>query len=503
MTVAIRVDAATEMGLGHARRCLSLARALSALGIEPVFVARDLGVDLSFIGAAGFELLRLAAPQAPFAPAAGEPAHASWAGVSADTDAADTVAALRGRALRWVLVDHYAFDARWHRAVAQALQAKVAVVDDLADRALEADLLIDHNLAPDHARKYAITGSGIGRLLGGPRYALLDPAYRDAPRYAFNDAVRSVGIFVGGTDPWQASAMALDALRKHGGFSGPVEIATTGANPHLEALRSSCHADGAATLRVNLPGLQDFYARHDVQIGAGGGAAWERCCMGAPTLLLTLADNQRAVAEGLQATGAVRVVARAEPAALGREFAQLLQDPAARQRMSHAGRALVDGQGTRRVAIAIGADSLSLRPATAADAAPCHAWRNAESTRRYFRDPSPMALTDHLRWWQATLADPRRHLLMAQVGRERVGVVRLDCEGGEAEISIYADPDLVGLGLGPRMLDGAARWAAVSAVSLRALAAEIDPRNGASEAAFAAAGFRQTAPRRWIRSLQA
>lgn len=502
MTVAIRVDAATEMGLGHARRCLSLARALSAAGIESVFVARDLGLDLSFVREAGFELLLLPAPQGDFARAPGDPAHARWAGVAAAADAAETAAALRGRALSWALVDHYAFDARWHRAVAQALGVKIAVVDDLADRALEADLLVDHNLAADHARKYAPTGSRIGRLLGGPRYALLDPAYRDAARHTFSESVRSVGIFVGGTDPWQASAMALEALRRHAGFGGPVEIATTGANPHLEALRARCRADGAATLLVDLPGLQDFYARHDLQIGAGGGAAWERCCIGAPTLLLTLADNQRTVAEGLQATGAVRVVEGAEPAVLGRAFAELSRDPAARRRMSEAGRALVDGQGTRRVAVAIGADALSLRPARAADAEPCHAWRNAESTRRYFRDPSPVALADHLRWWQATLADPRRHLLLAQVGREAVGVVRLDREGSEAEVSIYTDPALTGLGLGPRMLDAAARWAATPAAGLRTLAAEIDPRNGASEVAFAAAGFRPAAPRRWTRSLQ-
>jgi UDP-2,4-diacetamido-2,4,6-trideoxy-beta-L-altropyranose hydrolase len=461
-----------------------------------------MGIDVATLAArAGIDLLTLPAPRGEFAPEPGEPAHAGWASVAAATDAAETAAALRGSAVRWVLVDHYAFDARWHRALAQALGVKIGVIDDLADRPLEADLLVDHNLAADHACKYVRTDSHIGRLLGGPRYALLDPAYRNAPRHLFNESVRSVGIFVGGTDPWQASVMALEGLRRYAGFGGQVEITTTSANPHLTALRERCQADGAATLLVDLPGLQDFYARHDVQIGAGGGAAWERCCIGSPTLLLTLADNQRTVAEGLQARGAVRVVAGAEPAVLGRAFAELSRDPAERRRMAEAGRALVDGQGARRVAVAIGADGLMLRPATAADAEPCHAWRNAESTRRYFRDPSPVPLADHQRWWQTTLADPRRHLLLAEVGREAVGVVRLDFEGAEAEVSIYTDPALTGLGLGQRMLDAAARWAAKLAAGLRALEAEIDPRNVASEAAFAAAGFLPVAPRRWTRSL--
>lgn len=89
------------------------------------------------------------------------------------------------------------------------------------------------------------------------------------------------------------------------------------------------------------------------------------------------------------------------------------------------------------------------------------------------------------------------------MGREAVGVVRLDCEGGEAEVSIYTDPALTGLGLGPRMLEAAARWAAAPAAGLQRLVAEIDPRNGASEVAFAAGGFSPAAPRRWTRSLHA
>lgn len=502
MNVAIRVDASAPMGTGHARRCLSLARALSALGFGVVFVTRELGVELSFIDNAGFERIRLPAPRTPFLPGTSEPAHAGWASVAGNTDSAQTVAVLRSRRPHWVVVDHYAFDARWHRAVASALGARIAVIDDLADRPLDADLLVDHNLSPDHARKYAPTGSRIGRLLGGPRHALLDPGFAQTARIEPAEQVRSIGIFVGGTDPWQASAMALDALREHAGFTGPVEVVTTSANPHLEALRRRCDRDPATSLLIDLPGLQAFHARHDLQIGAGGGAAWERCCAGAPTVLLTLADNQRVVAEGLQAAGAARCVP-ADAAALARAVVELLSDAAARRRMSEAGRSLVDGLGAHRVAVAIGASALELSAATLDDAECCHAWRDAESTRRFFRDPSPVSLADHMRWWQAALADPHRHLLVARVGRLPVGVVRLDRAGDEAEVSIYLAPALTGLGLGPRMLEAAAHWAAGPQSGLRQLVAEIDPRNGASETAFAASGFRRAASRRWTRSLSA
>jgi spore coat polysaccharide biosynthesis predicted glycosyltransferase SpsG/RimJ/RimL family protein N-acetyltransferase len=374
------------------------------------------------------------------------------------------------------------------------------VIDDLADRPLDADLLVDHNLSPDHARKYAPTGSRIGRLLGGPRYALLDPGFAQAARLELTDEVRSIGIFLGGSDPWQASVMALDALRKHVGFTAPVEIVTTSANPHLGALRAHCEQDAATTLQIDLPGLQAFYARHGLQIGAGGGAAWERCCMGAPTVLLTLANNQRVVSDGLQAAGVARCVP-ADSASIANAVAELLSDAAARRRMSEAGRALVDGMGARRVAVAIGASELALSAATMDDAERCHAWRDAESTRRFFRDPSPVSLADHLRWWKEALADPHRQLLVARVGPLPVGVVRLDRAGCEAAVSIYLDPALTGLGLGSRTLEAAARWASGPQLRLRRLVAEIDPRNEASQTAFAASGFRRAAERRWTRSL--
>jgi UDP-2,4-diacetamido-2,4,6-trideoxy-beta-L-altropyranose hydrolase len=502
--VALRADASPQAGIGHVVRCLSLAAALRDAGLQPCLVTRRLGIDVGKLAELfGIELVELPTPRTEFVPAPGEPPHARWAGVGADTDARETAAALRDRLLSWVLIDHYAFDARWHRTISQALGVKIAVIDDLADREHEADVLIDHNLAADHASKFAPTGSSIGRLLGGPRFALLNPAYRDAARYTFSERVRSVGIFVGGTDPWQASTMALDALRSLCGFCGPVEIATTSANPHLQALQSRCQADGAASLLVDQPGLQDFYARHDLQIGAGGGAAWERCCIGAPTLLLTLANNQRAVVEGLHAIGAVRAVEGADPAAIAGAFAEVQRYPEARRRMCESGRALVDGLGTRRVAVVIGAQGLYLRPATEADAGSCYNWRNAESTRRYSRDPSPVALDGHLRWWATALADPWRHLLIAQVGRNAVGVLRLDRAGVEAEVSIYIDPELTGLGLGRRMLEALELWASAGLSGIQTLTAEIDPRNGSSEAAFAASGFHRVGPRQWARRLAA
>lgn len=346
-SIAIRVDASAAIGTGHLKRCLSLAQALIEAGADVRFVCRALdAVAATVLGDSGIPTLWLPVPAQAFTPAPDAPPHAAWAAVPQAQDAHDTALALNGWTPHWLAVDHYAFDARWHQAMRDALGCRLLVIDDTADRALDADALLDHNWAPDHRAKYA------GRLqreplwLCGPRFALLASAYQGAHRYRFHCAVRSMGIFMGGTDPGGISARVLNACRR-AGFKGPVEVVSTSANPQLTALRDACQRDGNTTLTLDQPDLAAFFARHDLQIGAGGGASWERCCIGPPTVLLALTANQQAVVPGLAALRAVRTTGYPNLPYVLRE---LIADSAARLVLSERAAGLVDGRGAERVA---------------------------------------------------------------------------------------------------------------------------------------------------------
>ena len=278
-------------------------------------------------------------------------AHADWAQVDQMRDAAETVAALAGSTFDWVVVDHYSFDARWHRAIREATGARVLVVDDLADRMLLADLVVDHNHAIDHARKYARVNLSAAPVLGGPAHALLDPRYATAPRYAFHPEVRSIGVFMGGADEGNYAAMAWRALREHLAFTGPVEIVSTSANPHLDSLHELAARDPAVDISLDLPDLCAFFARHDLQVGAGGGATWERCCLGSPTVAIVVAENQRQVLTPLTDRRVLRIGPHTPPTAadIAAEVRRLIDSPAEREDLSRRGRELVDGLGTVRV----------------------------------------------------------------------------------------------------------------------------------------------------------
>ncbi len=352
MRVAIRVDASRAIGTGHVRRCLALAEALRRSGAQVRFVSRDHGLDVAAtIAPAGFDVAMLPPPPADFA---GDPAvpHGAWAGVAAEQDVAETVAAVRTFAPNWVVIDHYGFDARWHDGVRNRLRCRVAAIDDVADRGFACDLLIDHNHARDHRAKYRSVLPASADLLGGPHYALLGPAFADAPRYAFREAVGSIGIFMGGVDLPNTSLAVLEGVEA-AGFGGPVEIVATSANPNLPTLHEAAARRPATRITTDLQDLAAFFARHDLQVGAGGGASWERCCIGVPTLLLVIADNQLAVAPDLAADGIAALVEppqSCDPHDIGRAVAALIDDPARRAELARRARALVDGRGAARVA---------------------------------------------------------------------------------------------------------------------------------------------------------
>lgn len=350
--IAMRMDASARIGTGHVRRCLSLAHALDAAGGEVAFFARDLGIPYTVIEESPWSLIHLSAPDAD-APVDGGVAHAAWAGIAQIADAQEFCAAARDFSPDVVIVDHYAFDARWHDHVRAELGCRIVAIDDLADRAMAVDLVVDHNFHEDHRVKYAQVVSPDTPILGGPRYALLDPVYADAPRYAVREDVRTIGIFLGGSEDGVRSVSIARALQQ-AGFAGTFAIVATSANPAIPALQAAAQADPSIELALDLPNLAGFFATHDLQIGAGGGATWERFCIGAPSVLVPFAANQREAIAPLAACGVAQCLpAEWEMGDLIDAANELIGDPIRRASVAARAAQLVDGRGIHRVAQAI------------------------------------------------------------------------------------------------------------------------------------------------------
>ena len=440
--VAFRADASTTLGGGHVRRCLSLARALRDCGVRTVFISRA-------IDQVGPALL------------SDQPLEVRWLLGPLEDDAQETATALRDVYPAWLVVDHYLLDRRWHESLHSRPGCKLAVIDDLADRPLACDLLVDPN-DPDAEAAYRPLLASPAKVLGGPHFALLDPLYAVAPRHVVRDEVKSIGIFMGTTDPTGACLPALRGCREVAGFTGAIEVVCSPLAPGYEPLAQACAASPGTRLLTALPDLAAFFARHDLQVGAGGGATWERCCIGPPTVACQVAENQLATLPRLEAAGA-GVWARGEgdlAQSIGAIVAALLPDTDRRRSLNGAALRLVDGRGCLRVAAVLACAAgapLHMRAADAGDEACLLAWANDPVTRANAFNPERIAADQHARWFASRLASPDacRLFIAGAANGELVGQVRFDRTPPGWEISYALAPHFRQLGLGTRLLETA------------------------------------------------
>jgi len=320
MRIAVRVDAAPRIGGGHLARCLVFATALRREGAAVTFVCRaDDSALTAPLRTSGFPVCWL-----PLSSAC-TPAQ----------DAAATRAALTG-AYDWLIVDHYGLDAGWERAL-RARARRILALDDLADRPRDCDLLLNPNL-PAHPARYRGLVPSACRLLLGPEYALLREEFfcaRVQPRPR-DGRVNRLLVSFGGSDPGNATARALTALEllaRAGELHGiGIDVIAGPGHSEWQALRVQTQTLPHARFRRATRQMARFIAAADLAIGAGGGSLWERCFLGLPALVVTLADNQHAASAVLAARGAcwhLGPAATLAPPALAQQVAALLHDPAA------------------------------------------------------------------------------------------------------------------------------------------------------------------------------
>ena len=321
MKVTFRADASLQIGTGHVMRCLTLADALAARGADCQFLCRaNEGNLIEFIRGKGYVAHALpiaqeasAGPVAP-SPSASSPdlAHSHWLGATQAQDAeacAPVLAALRPD---WLIVDHYALDVRWERALAPHYR-KLMVVDDLADRPHACDLLLDQTFGRDAADYRALVPPGC-HLLCGSQYAMLRPEFAALRPYSLQrrarPALRELLITMGGVDKDNATGQVLQALRT---CPLPADCQITvvmGATaPWLEEVRTQAQGMPWQTrVLVGVSDMAQLMADSDLAIGAAGATSWERCCLGLPSAMMVLAANQRHAARLLEQANAVRML---------------------------------------------------------------------------------------------------------------------------------------------------------------------------------------------------
>lgn len=497
--VVIRCDASVAVGSGHVMRCLALAEALAARGAPPLFICRELPGHLAeLIRRRGFDVALLPPPAYPFAPPADAPVHASWLGVSWAQDAAETRAALEaaGAPAVWLVVDSYAIDERWAAAL-RPVARHILAIDDLGDRPLGADLVLDTGL--DAAALRAARRTDRAALLG-PRYALVDPLYVALRPQAKARAVppRRILVSLGGADTLGVTLTVMEALLALHRPGLEADVVLPRSAPAFAKAQRIAEQCPWMRLSDQVPSLAPLMLAADLAVGAAGGTSWERLCLGLPAAVLTLADNQHPVATALQRHRLARWIGDArtlEPAALRVALAEALDAPADPDWISRA-QAVVDGRGAERVAAVITASRgmvIGLRSAESADEAVILEWANDPGTRATAFNPASIEPADHARWLRAQLENKEGCVFLIALTPCGVPFGQVRFDRGDQDvwtISYLLAPPFRGRGLGKPMLEAALR-AFRAAKGHQSLHAGVKADNAASRRIFERLGFRE------------
>jgi UDP-2,4-diacetamido-2,4,6-trideoxy-beta-L-altropyranose hydrolase len=331
-------------------RCLTLAGELRRQGAEVLFISRQLEGHLcNSIERAGFEIWRLPAPTIV------DVAHSSLLGVSGMIDAEETRAVFSSMGISpdWLIVDNYALDAHWETLM-RPLADHLMVIDDLANRPHNCDLLLDQNLYANMEVRYDGLVPKHCRKLLGPKYALLRPEFMKVRKHLRKRAgnVCRILIFFGGSDMSNETTKALEAVRLLNLPEIAIDVIVGETNPHKEQVRQLCDDMSNTTFYCNVDNMAQMLARSDLTIGAGGSTTWERCCLGVPSIVLSIADNQEAIADECYKVGACNYLGNSNNVTtvqLANEINKMVQRPDSLINYGRKAVNLVDCKGVIRV----------------------------------------------------------------------------------------------------------------------------------------------------------
>ena len=355
--IVFRCDASIQIGSGHVMRCLTLADELSRQGAESFFICRQHdGSLIEILQQRGYQVYTLPLEHGLVIESESKAtlAHADWLASTQHRDAELSISIVKAIQPDWLIVDHYALDENWEKRLKPYCK-KLMVIDDLADRKHDCDILLDQNFGRD-PQDYAAYVNEDCELLCGSNYALLRPEFAEWRSYSLerrqHNKLASILINLGGVDKDNMTTKILKALQNK---SLPdhcsITIVMGSTSPWIEAVKQQAAImQWRTVVKVGVSNMAELMANSDLAIGAAGSTSWERCCLGLPTIMLVLADNQQIIANALEAVGAARTfdinILEAEPLA----FDQVIKSVVPKMKeMSRAASKVADGLGALRL----------------------------------------------------------------------------------------------------------------------------------------------------------
>jgi UDP-2,4-diacetamido-2,4,6-trideoxy-beta-L-altropyranose hydrolase len=477
-------------------RCLALADELKRRGDHVCFACGDLLDDCSrIITGHGFRTFRLGRGRR-----GSEPSPK----IVQKKDAQAVLKILGDFKADWLVVDSYCLDITWE-AMLRPFVGQIMAIDDLADRAHDCDILLDQNFYRDPKTRYDGLVPGHCSKLFGPGYALLRDEFRTRSgkeKAPGRDGVQRILVTFGNADLENMTMQTLKAVEALKQPRIAADVIVGSSNPHREAVEKFCAARPWAVFHFQPSNIAELMTKADIAVGAGGTTSWERCCMGLPSIVFILAENQRRVVEELAESQYVLSLGSPDRSSTGKirdALAKLIDDPDLRREMRIRSLQLVDGKGARRVAAqmkklahkASGRKDLRVRPLRKEDMDDLFHWRNHLDVRKNFFNPQPLARREHEQWFRDIMKNTQAAVYILFNSSGSVGVMRFEEDETRIRASVMLNPSCIGRGCGAETIRLGTERFVLERRPAKKIVAEIKTGNEASKKAFSRAGFRE------------
>lgn len=300
MLAVIRADASTSIGSGHVMRCLTLAHRLKKeKNAKVVFVMRVLpGNLIGVVEKQGFEVLKLPPANQKYS----LNGYGLWLTVPMEVDAQQTIEVLQHYlqehgcdVVDRLIVDSYALDEQWELMLCPYC-GEIMVIDDLANRKHDCDILLDQNFYLNKDVRYAGLVPERCKMLLGPEHALLREEFYEAKKHLRKRdcTIKNILVFYGGSDLTNETEKAIKALvQLHDeGYNFTADIITGVSNSRREKIKNLCSKYHFFHYYCQVNNMAEFMNKADLMLGAGGATTWERLYMELPALVTAVAENQ-------------------------------------------------------------------------------------------------------------------------------------------------------------------------------------------------------------------
>lgn len=495
LKVAVRTDASSTIGAGHFMRCLALVEELSLQLSE-----QNIKLTATFISAQTtpfcesellrneFNLVRMPS--------------SSLSTLEQDAISTQKVIAQLGQQ-HLLIVDSYAIQTPWYQEEIKAYCERILVIDDLANRTHRCDFLLDQTLDTDGERYTGLVPEEC-LLLTGKSYMLLRHDFvkwreKAMLRRKSMTTVKEILINMGGSDAEEINKLVVEAVHQVNLFlesSLKVTLVIPSKSKSLSYFQSMSANSPWLKVLTDVNNMTELMYQADIAIGASGSSAWERCCLGLPTLAVELADNQALVLDKLSSKGAIINLGKSSQLTVNKvknAISNLIDSQTLYYSMVQKAAACCDGRGAKRALKALNLSNVYLRAATEQDKQTLFHWQSQKIVRKYSRTNHEISYEEHCQWYEQVLKDPSRHLFIiterwADQSEVAVGMLRLDQHDKSYEVSILIDPKQHGRGLAELAL-----YAIPDKLKSLTITATVHPDNLPSQALFSKAGFQRVA----------